>query len=125
MVGNFWAEECLGWIEVRPKEEAWLLQSVSGLREVIYNRGRQFIGLAFNTVLIVCEGPKVADIMKCLRLRYRLIIIESDAERESFPVNNSPEPVLVDVRSIVFEYENMRQGIIKLSDCREKPELKE
>lgn len=121
----FYAESCLGWIEVRPKEEAWLLEPVSALRRVIYNRGRQFIGLAFNTVLMVCEGPKVADIMTCLRLRYRLIIIESDAERESFPVNNSPEPVLVDVRSIMFEYEKIREGIITLSGCREKPKLKD
>ena len=84
----FYVESCLGWIEVRPKEEAWLL-------------------------------------ITCLRLRYRLIIIESDAERESFPVNNSPEPVLVDVRSIMFEYEKIREGIITLSGCREKPELKD
>jgi len=121
----FYAESCLGWIEVRPKEEPWLLEPVSRMERVIYNREREFVALAFNTVLIVCEGPKVADIMTCLRLRYRLIIIESGADRESFPVNNSPEPVRVDVRSIMFEYEKIREGIITLSDCREKPELKD
>lgn len=126
MAGSFWAEDCLGWIDMRPAEEAWSLEPVSKMERVIYNREREFVGLVFNTVLIVCEGPKVADIMLCLRLRYRLIIVESDTEKESFPKGNEkPAPVVVGVRSIVFEYEKIREGIIKLSDSREKPELKD